>query len=123
MAKAMRVCSKPKCPKLTADGGRCTDCRRDADQQRGTRQDRGYDAAWERTRTAYLAQPGNGACVLRGPRCTGRATVADHYPVSRRQLVTQGVRDPDAWHRLRPLCASCHGVATSQHQPGGWAAR
>lgn len=48
------------------------------------------------------------------------STVADHYPISRRDLVAMGIRNPDAPERLRALCASCHGSETAEHQPGGW---
>jgi hypothetical protein len=34
--------------------------------------------------------------------CGRRATVADHYPETRRSLVDRGIPDPDAWHWLRP---------------------
>lgn len=51
------------------------------------------------------------------------ATVADHHPTSRRELLTQGVTDPDADHRLRPLCTTCHNRETARNQPGGWNAR
>ncbi|MFD6127658.1 HNH endonuclease, partial [Streptomyces hydrogenans] len=54
--------------------------------------------------------------------CTKPATVADHFPESRRSLVARGVSDPDAWSRLRPLCTSCHSRETAKHQPGGFAA-
>lgn len=61
---------------------------------------------------------------MRDPICVvcgvAFATVADHWPTSRRELVEQGVANPDAPHRLRALCASCHGSETAREQPGGW---
>jgi 5-methylcytosine-specific restriction enzyme A len=54
--------------------------------------------------------------------CSKTATVADHFPESRRALVAKGVNDPDAFSRLRPLCTSCRNKETAKHQPGGWAA-
>jgi 5-methylcytosine-specific restriction protein A len=47
------------------------------------------------------------------------ATVADHYPKSRRQLVAEGL-DPNNPQHGRGLCASCHGKETAKNQPGGW---
>lgn len=47
------------------------------------------------------------------------STVADHWPVSRRDLVDRGA-DPNDPKRGRGLCARCHGIETSRHQPGGW---
>ena len=50
------------------------------------------------------------------------STVADHWPVDRRELVARGM-DPDDPSGGRGLCASCHGKETAIHQPGGWANR
>ncbi len=116
MPRALRVCPVPGCPQLTA-GGRCGTHRREADQARGSRHERGYGTGWTATRDNYLKR--NRWCRL----CEAKATVADHYPVSKRDLLAQAVSDPDADHRLRPLCASCHGKETAKHQPGGWNAR
>ncbi|MEV4767783.1 hypothetical protein [Micromonospora humida] len=116
MPRALKVCATPGCPQLVRTG-RCTTHAAQAEQQRGTAAQRGYDHRWNRRRTAYLRR--NPVCRL----CPAKATVADHHPTSRRDLVAQGVTDPDADQLLRPLCASCHGRETAQHQPGGWNAR
>jgi 5-methylcytosine-specific restriction protein A len=50
------------------------------------------------------------------------STVADHWPVDRRELVARGM-NPDDPSGGRGLCASCHGKETAIHQPGGWANR
>lgn len=85
-----------------------------ADRARGTAEQRGYGRAHRRFRKAVLAK--DPICV----RC-GKApsTVADHYPLSMRELVARGMNpyDPDCG---RGLCASCHGSETATHQPGGW---
>lgn len=115
--RGLHVCSTPGCPELTTTGGKCPECRSEADARRGSARQRGYDGSWERKRATYLRRfP---ICAL----CGGLSTVADHYPTSRRDLIAMRVPDPDADHRLRPLCASCHGVQTALHQPGGWNAR
>ena len=49
---AKRVCSTPGCPNLTA-GGRCDECRPAYERQRGTRQQRGYDAEHDRLRRRW----------------------------------------------------------------------
>lgn len=49
---AKRVCLTPGCPTLVTSG-RCTSCRRDQDKARGTRQQRGYDAAYDAEHAAY----------------------------------------------------------------------
>ena len=58
-----------------------------------------------------------------GARCYAASTVADHYPDSKRDLVEMGTPDPDALHRLRGVCASCHNKHTAATSPGGWNAR
>lgn len=75
-----------------------------------------YGRRWPNIHRRYLYA--NPWCVL----CSKTATVADHFPESRRSLVTRGVSDPDALSRLCPLCTSCHNKETAKHQPGGWAA-
>jgi 5-methylcytosine-specific restriction protein A len=109
------VCSTPGCPELT-EGGPCTTHKRAAEQRRGTAAQRGYSSrAWRFARRAVLRR--DPICVL----CrTQFATVADHWPDSRRELVAMNVADPDSPERLRGLCASCHGKATAHAQPGGW---
>ncbi|PXA72377.1 hypothetical protein CTB96_02785 [Cryobacterium arcticum] len=58
-------------------------------------------------------------CVL----CTvARSTVADHYPLTRRELLASHA-DPDDPARGRGLCARCHNKHTAASSPGGWAAR
>jgi 5-methylcytosine-specific restriction protein A len=111
----LTVCSKPDCHLLTR-GSRCDEHERAADQARGTAAQRGYGGkAWRFARRNTLRR--DPVCVV----ChTAPATVADHYPVSRKDLVALGVTDPDAPARLRGLCAGCHGRSTAEDQPGGW---
>lgn len=114
MPKALRVCSVPSCPELTS-GGRCDQHRRQADRVRGTTTERGYSTPGHRRfREAVLArQP---ICVL----ChRARSTVADHYPLSRRDLIAAGL-DPNDPQHGRGLCKPCHDSSTARLQPGGW---
>lgn len=113
--RALTVCTVAGCPEYT-NGGRCTEHRAQADRARGTSTQRGYSSrTFIRARRTVLA---------RDPTCTvcGKqpSTVADHYPTSRRDLLTQGVTDPDAPHRMRGTCGPCHSSETARHQPGGW---
>lgn len=48
----MKVCAEPGCPTLT-NTTRCTDHTRAKDKARGTRQQRGYDAAHDKLRADY----------------------------------------------------------------------
>ncbi|HEY1320386.1 MAG TPA: HNH endonuclease signature motif containing protein [Streptosporangiaceae bacterium] len=112
--RAWQTCSRSGCPNLVPGGGRCDDCKAEAEQRRGNFRQRGYAKGWDRKRAAFLRR--NPACVL----CGLPATVADHWPVSRRELAARGVTDPDAAEHLRALCRSCHSKETAIHQPGGW---
>ena len=53
---SLRVCAQPGCPELVNKGtrdGRCPPHRREADRARGTRQQRGYDATYDRAHRDY----------------------------------------------------------------------
>lgn len=82
------------------------------DSQRPTARQRGYGKAWERTRRAFLAA--HPRCI----DCGKPATAADHAPLSRRELIRQGVNNPDAWHYLQPRCLRCHSSKTAKHDGG-----
>jgi 5-methylcytosine-specific restriction protein A len=113
-----KPCPTDRCPNLT-EGGPCAECRADREKRRGTPWQRGYrQGHLRRFRPAVLAK-NHGLCCL----CNIQpATVADHWPLSRRELVLAGA-DPDDPQHGRPLCAPCHSVATAEHQPGGWNVR
>jgi 5-methylcytosine-specific restriction protein A len=81
---------------------------------RPTAGQRGYDARWRKRRDAFLLI--HPRCVL----CPEPSTVADHFPRSRKQLIRDGVLDPDADGFLRALCHVCHSRETARLQPGGW---
>jgi 5-methylcytosine-specific restriction protein A len=118
-----RVCSVPGCPEFS-QGGRCDEHRAEADRRRGTARQRGYGGRHEtRFRPGVLAK--NPTCVCtdtdhgHGQPC-GQPTVhADHWPLSRRELVEQELDADDPDHG-RGLCQVCHAKATAVEQPGGW---
>jgi len=89
------------CGRLS-DRGRCERHR----PVRASASSRGYGFRWRRLRAEFLAQ--YGACE----DCGAPATVPDHDPVSRAELVRRGDPDPDAFHHLVPRCAACHGRRT-----------
>ena len=60
--RAKRPCAEPGCPTLTNDT-RCLVHARQRDQARGTRQQRGYDAAHQRERARWQALIDSGATV------------------------------------------------------------
>lgn len=113
--KPRTPCPIPGCPELTA-GGRCATHQRQANKDRASRGGAVYTTRWQRIRKAYLyAYPW---CVL----CGRAANVADHFPLSRRELIERGEVNPDAPKHLRPLCLECHNRETARNQPGGFAA-
>jgi 5-methylcytosine-specific restriction protein A len=62
-------------------------------------------------------------CVLcAGVGVTRLSEVADHYPLSRRELVAADLDPNDPAHG-RGLCKPHHDRETAVHQPGGWNAR
>ena len=109
------MCSTPGCPEYTDQGGRCLDHRQQAEARRGTARQRGYGREHEqRFRPGVLAR--DRTCVL----CSTAPSVhADHHPLSRRELVEQGL-DPNDPRHGRGLCHSCHSKETAAHQPGGF---
>jgi 5-methylcytosine-specific restriction protein A len=100
------------CRTVVPTGQGCATCR---DRREARSPSFNYSTAyWSRRSRAFLAR--RRWCKV----CGKRAKVADHYPTSRRELVRQGVPDPDADEFLRPLCLECHSRATAARQGGGW---
>lgn len=89
------------CGRLS-DRGRCERHR----PQRASAAARGYGAHWRVLRAQFLAT--SPVCV----DCGAPASVPDHAPVSRVELVRRGDPDPDGFHHLVPRCAACHGRRT-----------
>lgn len=114
---SMRVCAQPGCPTIfdAGEGTRCTIHRKQTDRARGTATERGYNSPGHQAfRRAVLHR--DPVCVL----CVQRqATVADHHPLSRKQLIDRGLNPDDPKHG-RGLCAACHNQQTARNQPGGW---
>lgn len=113
---AYRVCTKAGCPELVEGGGRCGTHRAEADRGRGTASERGYTSAGHQRFRDQVLLLNDGVCT----HCQlAPATVADHWPRSRRELIAAGLNPNDPRHG-RPLCAPCHGSETARLQPGGW---
>ncbi len=98
---ARRPCITPGCNRLAAPGKpRCPGCNQVRERRRGTRQQRGYDADYDRARRdLHLEQ---------GPPChwgCGRvATTADHSP----PMAQAGPHT-----RLVPACSTCNSAHVS----------
>lgn len=121
MPKALTTC--PSCGAVTS-GGRCAGCDQAAERTRGSFRQRGYRRGHDkRFRPGVLERDVNCVLCIEQGRWTP-ATVADHWPLSRRELAERG-KDPDDPRHGRGLCASCHGreTAANPDQAGGWNAR
>ena len=113
----MRVCSVRGCPTIHdgTNGSRCDEHRRAA-KRKHTKDTAPYRQAGHTKRFRPGVRERDPICVLCNIRA---ATVADHYPKSRKQLVDLGM-DPDDPNHGRGLCTQCHNTETAEHQPGGW---
>lgn len=108
-----RVCSTPGCPNFTDHGGRCATCKARADQARRPKGNPYSSPGHQRFREQVLAR--DPICVV----CLGaRATVADHYPHDRVDLIDMGL-DPNDPRWGRGLCARCHNKHTAASKPAG----
>lgn len=105
-----RPCSRCGAPAVA--GGKCAKHRAQqhqrTDQQRGSARQRGYDETHARTfRQAVLDRAG-----WQCQECGDDATDADHYPLTRRELVDRGM-DPNNPDHGRALCHPCHSAHTA----------
>ena len=103
VARASRPCATDGCHQLVQAGQTwCGDCdrarERVVDERRGTAAQRGYGSRGHR-RFRRLVLARDPICVL----CGSIATEADHWPMSRRDLVAAGL-DPNDPVRGRGLC-------------------
>lgn len=119
-ARAPRRCTTTGCRGRSGpEGGKCPGCRarlaRASDQRRGSPAERGYGPEHRDVFRAGVLER-DLMCVL----CDLRpSVVADHWPLSRRQLVARGL-DPNDPDRGRGLCEPCDRTDKAQRQPGGW---
>lgn len=98
----VRVCVEPGCPALTRRT-RCADHERAKDKARGTRQERGYDAAHDRLRAQYQHRMDEGETFTCW-RCAERGVVTVLDP-TRWQL---GHDDSDRDKYRGPECIPCN---------------
>jgi 5-methylcytosine-specific restriction enzyme A len=112
MANApLRECSTYGCRKLVARG-KCPECARKSEREKGTAYERGYDRTWERLRNMVRAEePLCRACML-----AGLVVATEHID----HIVP--IREAPALRLFRPnlqgLCASCHGKKSAQESGG-----
>lgn len=103
----MRVCSTPNCPNLHPNPGRCPTCRAQADRARRPHGNPYATQGHQTFRHQVLTR--DPICVL----CLrARATVADHHPHERRDLIEQGLNPNDPKYG-RGLCVTCHNAKSA----------
>lgn len=66
--RALKVCAQPLCPELT-DKRHCDTHRGEHERRRGTRQQRGYDAPYDRARRRWKPQVERGEVDCHAPTC------------------------------------------------------
>lgn len=114
--RAPRACAT--CGTVVGAGQPCPVCalaRRAADNRARTPQNAPYKTTAHTRRFRQGVLRRDPLCVL----CGAVATVADHWPKTRRQLLADG-DDPNDPDHGRGLCWSCHSRQTAAATPGGW---
>lgn len=121
-----RVCTRAGCGTLHQGTGMCPSCRSAADKQRRPEGNPYVTRGHQRFRAGVLAR--DPYCVCQGDcghhtmTCGAPASIADHYPHERVDLVTMGL-DPNDPRHGRGLCPKCHNAKTARTRPGGWNSR
>jgi len=87
----------------------CDDCKSRVNPQASPY----WETKWRQRSAEFLSK--NPWCVLceaegkrAGVPLQAKATVADHYPHTRKELLARAISDPDEERYLRPLCAPHH---------------
>lgn len=103
-----RSCEQYPCEKLAVDGRRCADHKKEQGKAdyaaRGTLQQRGYPANWNKLRAFILA---------RDPICKGCENALSNECDHRLPLERGGSNDPE---NLQGLCQTCHSRKTRIEQ-------
>jgi 5-methylcytosine-specific restriction enzyme A len=115
--KAPTPCRHHCCPKLVDLPGYCDEHAHESigwqsDRDRGTRQQRGYGAKWQKLRKRILSRD-NGLCQQ--CRRRGRITAATHVD----HIVNKARGGTDDESNLESICRTCHALKTGRESHGG----
>lgn len=117
------VCTHPYCPTLVPGGGRCPAHQRQAERNRRPNGNPYATQSHKAFRQAVLALyplcQCQGECGHHRGLCAARSTVANHYPIERRDLEAAGLNPNDPQYG-RGWCEPCHNAYTARTSPGGW---
>jgi 5-methylcytosine-specific restriction endonuclease McrA len=91
-----------KCGAVVPAGQKCRRCTKAADQQRGSRHERGYDTSWNRLRVTYLrCHPGCAVCGA-----------TDGVDVDHKMSIRERPDLRLEWSNLQTLCRRRHNQKT-----------
>lgn len=118
---APRPCPRPGCGRLVPYGEACpvhpVAPGRFADRRRGSRQDRGYGAAWDRLREVILRRDAGlcQVCLSMQPERVTPAVAVDHI-VGKAEARRRGwsAQQVDAESNLQAICEACHTAKTAR---------
>jgi 5-methylcytosine-specific restriction enzyme A len=114
--KAPTPCRHHGCAKLVEVPGYCDEHASESigwqsDRQRGTRQQRGYGAMWQKLRKRILTRD-NGLC--QPCRRRGRIKAASHVD----HIVNKARGGTDRESNLESICRDCHALKTGRESHG-----
>lgn len=105
----MKVCLEPGCPRIQRES-RCLDHRRQVEQARGTRQERGYGAEHDRLRAEYDRRMANGERFICW-RCAERGRPHEVDPM----YYDLGHDDLDRSRYRGPECVAGNRATSGRH--------
>lgn len=108
--RAQKICARSGCPKIAVRRGLCETHAAEVDavlrkrypDKRPDFRQRGYTAAWDRLRAAYIKKhPDCEGCGKTGPQ----GMIVDH-------IKPKDEGGEDKWDNCQTLCRTCHGIKT-----------
>ena len=117
--RALKFCAWSGCSELVQGGTRYCEkhaklSQQQADERRGSANERGYTSRWNRYSKAFLKKPENQICKLQLPGCTMVAKCVDHI------IPPKGANDPLFWDKSnhQGACIHCNSVKGNRIMEG-----
>jgi 5-methylcytosine-specific restriction protein A len=108
--RALKFCAWSGCSELVSGDRYCQEhskrSQRQADERRGSANERGYTSRWNRYSKAFLKKPENQICKLQLHGCTIVSKCVDHI------IPPKGANDPLFWDKSnhQAACIHCNSV-------------